>query len=108
MKNKNIKIWIISLWYYIWYKPHYVCYKSKVEYDEDNIVEYDEHRYYIKKRAISWILLFPVVAIPLFIFGGLKELTCYFMRLFSHGNRSVNLGKKKIPFKAKLDIVRIL
>ncbi|MCT4330938.1 hypothetical protein HZP13_14560 [Elizabethkingia anophelis] len=103
MKKHRIKLWVISLWSYIWYKPHYVLY---VEKDDDG--EYEEHRYYVKKRVIPWILLFPIVAIPLFIYGGLKALFDYFAFIFTWYQHWITVGQKEVDLKTKLDIVRRL
>ncbi|MCL1653818.1 hypothetical protein M2T28_14440 [Elizabethkingia miricola] len=102
-KKYRIKLWAISLWCYIWYKPHYVLH---VEKDDDE--EYEEHRYYVKKRVISWILLFPIAAAPLFIYGGLKALFDYFAFIFTWYKHWITVRQKEIDFKTKLDIVRRL
>lgn len=106
-KNKT-KLWIKALWLYIWYKPSYTLHVSKY-YDDIEEEEYEmtENRWYLKKRATSWILLFPILFIPIMFYSGIKGVLQYFIWIFTYQMSWVSL-KKEINFRTKLDIILTL
>lgn len=107
MKRNKTKLWIKSLWKYLWFKPVYVLHKEK-ETDFDNeVYEWEEGRWYVHKRVTSWLLLLPIAIIPIFMYSGLKGIFGYIEFVFTYRCSWVCM-EKNVSFKRKLDIVNIL
>ena len=103
---KRLKLWIISLWLFIWYKPTYQLHKYTENYDGE-IEEIKESRWYVKPRFISWVLIFPILLPFILLYGGLKMVFDYFKYITTFYSSWIT-KPKDISFVAKLDIVRIL
>ena len=104
-KLKRINLWIKAFWLFLWYKPIYKNIEKREEYDDGEIEVYNEERWYVNKRKVSWYLLFPFLFVFIFIYGGFKSLIIYILWVETNEERWITGLKKDINFRDRLSVV---